>query len=32
MSDTVSPAPNGVGVLNEKPLHATLKAWYAAAG
>lgn len=26
------PAANGVGVLNEKPLHASLKAWYAQPG
>lgn len=29
MTDTVPPVSNGVGVLNEKPLHAALKAWYA---
>jgi len=29
MPDTPSPISNGIGVLNEKPLHAALKAWYA---
>ncbi len=32
MSETSSQTGNGVGVLNEKPLHATLKAWYAQPG
>ena len=32
MSDTPLSASNGVGVLNEKPLHAALKAWYAQPG
>lgn len=30
--DKAPPAANGVGVLNEKPLHASLKAWYARPG
>jgi len=29
MPDTPLPVSNGVGLLNEKPLHAALKAWYA---
>ena len=28
MPDTPLPVSNGVGLLNEKPLHAALKAWY----
>ena len=33
MTDEQTPlAANGVGVLNEKPLHASLKAWYAQPG
>ena len=32
MLETASQTGNGVGVLNEKPLHAALKAWYAQPG
>ncbi len=32
MADETPPTSRGVGVLNEKPLHAALKAWYAQPG
>jgi hypothetical protein len=32
MADETPPAARGVGLLNEKPLHASLKAWYAQPG
>ena len=32
MADNVSPRQDGVGLLNEKPLHAASKAWYAEPG
>jgi hypothetical protein len=32
MSDTRLSVSNGIGLLNEKPLHAALKAWYAGPG
>jgi hypothetical protein len=31
-SNGIGPKPNGIGTLNEKPLHAALKAWYAQPG
>jgi hypothetical protein len=32
MTDDIPPTSKGVGLLNEKPLHAALKAWYAQPG
>ena len=32
MTDEIPPISKGVGLLNEKPLHAALKAWYAQPG
>jgi hypothetical protein len=32
MTDEIPPTSKGVGLLNEKPLHASLKAWYAQPG
>jgi hypothetical protein len=32
MADNVPSLQDGVGLLNEKPLHAALKAWYARPG
>ena len=32
MTDEMPPSSRGVGLLNEKPLHAALKAWYAQPG
>lgn len=31
-SNGIAPKPNGIGTLNEKPLHAALKKWYALPG